>query len=406
MVAQDETNRTISREAAELRVRVEAMETELRIARGAAGELDQLKRQLKAALEAQRQAEQSASDTQLSAAAELAALREELSGRAADLEAAVRESEAMGIGYAQLELQLEVALRERDAAQASAVAGASTGGERGVLGEGDRAQLPHSDNGGGNDGGGEGGWVAKLAVLQSTIDGLRRAKAALEATAAESVLEMADLRREIADLRREIADLRLEIERERASAEDALAARAVAEDALDASTVEGQVLQARCRQLEASLSDATAALGAAAAAESSVRAASERTVAELEAQLGELQAQLRAAQSDGANAREQLQVLQEAAAAAATRAIGAQEGAPSMAQVAGVNESNQPAIREAISMQVDASKLASLTAEAARAAQLEAEIAELRREQDELLICIAEQDQVRSTRPDCRLIAG
>ncbi|KOO21891.1 hypothetical protein Ctob_000270 [Chrysochromulina tobinii] len=393
VVAQDETNRTISREAAELRVRVEAMETELRIARGAAGELDQLKRQLKAALEAQRQAEQSASDTQLSAAAELAALREELSGRAADLEAAVRESEAMGIGYAQLELQLEVALRERDAAQASAVAGASTGGERGVLGEGDRAQLPHSDNGGGNDGGGEGGWVAKLAVLQSTIDGLRRAKAALEATAAESVLEMADLRREIADLRREIADLRLEIERERASAEEALAARAVAEDALDASTVEGQVLQARCRQLEASLSDATAALGAAAAAESAVRAASERTVAELEAQLGELQAQLRAAQSDGANAREQLQVLQEAAAAAATRAIGAQEGAPSMAQVAGVNESNQPAIREAISMQVDASKLASLTAEAARAAQLEAEIAELRREQDELLICIAEQDQ-------------
>jgi DNA repair exonuclease SbcCD ATPase subunit len=129
-------------------------------------------------------------------------------------------------------------------------------------------------------------------------------------------------------------------------------------------------------------------------------------VAELEAQMGELQAQLRAAQSDGANAREQLQVLQEAAAAAATRAIGAQEGAPSMAQVAGVNESNQPAIKEAISMQVDASKLASLTAEAARAAQLEAEIAELRREQDELLICIAEQDQVRSTSPPCRLIAG
>ena len=91
----------------------------------------------------------------------------------------------------------------------------------------------------------------------------------------------------------------------------------------------------------------------------------------------------------------ELQVQQEAAvaaaaaAAAATRAIGAQDGAPSMALVAGV----------------DASKLASLTAEAARAAQLEAEIAELRREQDELLICIAEQDQVRSTSPHCMLIA-
>ena len=92
VVAQDETNRSLSREAAELRLRVEAMETELRIARGAAGELEQLKRQLTAALDAHRQAEQSASDAQASAAAELAALREELSSRSVDLEAAVRES--------------------------------------------------------------------------------------------------------------------------------------------------------------------------------------------------------------------------------------------------------------------------------------------------------------------------
>ena len=92
VVAQDETNRSLSREAAELRVRVEAMETELRIARGAAGELEQLKRQLTAALDAHRQVEQSASDAQASAAAELAALREELSSRSVDLEAAVRES--------------------------------------------------------------------------------------------------------------------------------------------------------------------------------------------------------------------------------------------------------------------------------------------------------------------------
>ena len=92
VVAQDETNRSLSREAAELRVRVEAMETELRIARGAAGELEQLKRQLTAALDAHRQVEQSASDAQASAAAELAALREELNSRSVDLEAAVRES--------------------------------------------------------------------------------------------------------------------------------------------------------------------------------------------------------------------------------------------------------------------------------------------------------------------------
>ena len=92
VVAQDETNRSLSREAAELRLRVEAMETELRIARGAAGELEQLKRQLTAALDAHRQVEQSASDAQASAAAELAALREELSSRSVDLEAAVRES--------------------------------------------------------------------------------------------------------------------------------------------------------------------------------------------------------------------------------------------------------------------------------------------------------------------------
>ena len=92
VVAQDETNRSLSREAAELRLRVEAMETELRIARGAAGELEQLTRQLTAALDAHRQVEQSASDAQASAAAELAALREELSSRSVDLEAAVRES--------------------------------------------------------------------------------------------------------------------------------------------------------------------------------------------------------------------------------------------------------------------------------------------------------------------------